>query len=34
MKYKNGMLVITIDKQKEEKNKFNITIDESIEDVE
>ena len=35
MKYKNGMLVITIDKQKEEKNKFNITIDdESIEEVE
>jgi HSP20 family molecular chaperone IbpA len=34
IKYKNGMLVITIDKQKEEKNKFNITIDESIEDVE
>ena len=34
MKYKNGMLVITIDKQKEEKYKFNITIDESIEEVE
>ena len=35
MKYKNGMLVITIDKQKEEKNKFNITIDdECIEEVE
>ena len=35
MKYKNGMLVITIDKQKEEKNKFNITIDdEFIEEVE
>ena len=34
MKYKNGMLVITIDKQKEEKNKFNITIGESIEEVE
>ena len=34
MKYKNGMLVITIDKQKEEKNKFNITIGEYIEEVE
>ena len=32
MKYKNGMLVITIDKQKEEKNKFNITIDECIDE--
>ena len=30
LQYKNGVLTICIDKQKEEKNKFKMTIDNTL----